>query len=160
MVFTLASRGYRTGYRWRRRRTLDDLFAVRQPANSRGSPSLASLSLSPTSFLSPTTPPPYVSLLRPVEIILTHVPSQSTTARPPFHHLTPPTKLARMAPLAGSGHACRTLVEVDPFKPAKGQAGLMNRWHPDIPAIATVAQGEVSPLVLPRSNVELTRCGG
>ena len=38
------------------------------------------------------------------------------------------------------------LVTVDPLKPAKGQAGLMNRWHPDIPAFATVKQGEVFKL--------------
>ncbi|GAA5934849.1 hypothetical protein JCM3775_001655 [Rhodotorula graminis] len=38
------------------------------------------------------------------------------------------------------------LVTVDPLKPARGQAGLMNRWHPDIPAFARVAQGEVFKL--------------
>ncbi|EJD49831.1 Acetamidase/Formamidase [Auricularia subglabra TFB-10046 SS5] len=36
-----------------------------------------------------------------------------------------------------------TLVKVDPFKPAEGQKGLHNRWHPDIPPVATVKPGEV-----------------
>lgn len=35
------------------------------------------------------------------------------------------------------------LVTVDPLKPAAEQAGLMNRWHPDIPAFATVKQGQM-----------------
>ncbi|KAL1410349.1 hypothetical protein Q8F55_004357 [Vanrija albida] len=39
-----------------------------------------------------------------------------------------------------------TLVKVDPFKPADQQAGLFNRWHPDIPAVATVAEGDVFKL--------------
>ncbi|BGP38794.1 hypothetical protein JCM10449v2_002731 [Rhodotorula kratochvilovae] len=38
------------------------------------------------------------------------------------------------------------LVTVDPLKPAKGQKGLHNRWSPDIPAFATVKQGEVLKL--------------
>ncbi|GAA6014151.1 hypothetical protein JCM10207_006114 [Rhodosporidiobolus poonsookiae] len=38
------------------------------------------------------------------------------------------------------------LVTVDPLKPAKGQKGLMNRWHPDIPAFATVKPGQVFKL--------------
>jgi len=37
----------------------------------------------------------------------------------------------------------RTVVKVDPFKPAEEQPGLMNRWHPDIPAYVTVKPGEV-----------------
>ncbi|KAL1413728.1 hypothetical protein Q8F55_001510 [Vanrija albida] len=37
----------------------------------------------------------------------------------------------------------RTVVSIDPFKPALGQKGIVNRWHPDIPACATVAQGEI-----------------
>ncbi|KIK63572.1 hypothetical protein GYMLUDRAFT_259300 [Collybiopsis luxurians FD-317 M1] len=36
-----------------------------------------------------------------------------------------------------------TLVEVDPFVPADQQKGLHNRWHPDIPAYASVKPGEV-----------------
>jgi formamidase len=32
---------------------------------------------------------------------------------------------------------------VDPLVDARTQAGLHNRWHPDIPAVATVKQGEV-----------------
>ncbi|KAH8094540.1 Acetamidase Formamidase [Cristinia sonorae] len=36
-----------------------------------------------------------------------------------------------------------TLISVDPFKSAFGQKGLHNRWHPDIPAFATVKPGEV-----------------
>ncbi|GAA6042484.1 hypothetical protein JCM8097_003049 [Rhodosporidiobolus ruineniae] len=38
------------------------------------------------------------------------------------------------------------IVSVDPLKSAKGQKGLMNRWHPDIPAVATVKQGQVFKL--------------
>ncbi|GAA5852531.1 hypothetical protein JCM8547_002532 [Rhodosporidiobolus lusitaniae] len=41
------------------------------------------------------------------------------------------------------GQQHRTVVSIDPLKPAEGQKGLMNRWHPDIPAFATVKQGEV-----------------
>ncbi|TFY62925.1 hypothetical protein EVG20_g6531 [Dentipellis fragilis] len=36
-----------------------------------------------------------------------------------------------------------TLVKVDPFVPADQQKGIHNRWHPDIPPVATVKQGEV-----------------
>ncbi|KAG9308045.1 Acetamidase Formamidase [Chiua virens] len=36
-----------------------------------------------------------------------------------------------------------TLVQVDPFVPAHEQKGLHNRWHPDIPPVATVKPGEV-----------------
>lgn len=36
-----------------------------------------------------------------------------------------------------------TLIEVDPFIPANEQKGIHNRWHPDIPAYATVKPGEV-----------------
>ncbi|TFY73814.1 hypothetical protein EWM64_g10199 [Hericium alpestre] len=36
-----------------------------------------------------------------------------------------------------------TLVKVDPFVPADQQKGLHNRWHPDIPPVATVKPGEV-----------------
>ncbi|KAI0667921.1 Acetamidase/Formamidase [Trametes maxima] len=39
--------------------------------------------------------------------------------------------------------AHRTVVEVDPFIPADQQKGIHNRWHPDIPAYATVKPGEV-----------------
>ncbi|GAA5873359.1 hypothetical protein JCM1840_000035 [Sporobolomyces johnsonii] len=39
-----------------------------------------------------------------------------------------------------------TIISIDPLKPAKGQKGLMNRWHPSIPAFATVKQGEVFKL--------------
>ncbi|GAA6057519.1 hypothetical protein JCM3770_000564 [Rhodotorula araucariae] len=42
--------------------------------------------------------------------------------------------------------AAPMLVTIDPLKPAKGQAGLHNRWHGDIPAFATVKQGEVFKL--------------
>ncbi|KAJ3799402.1 Acetamidase Formamidase [Lentinula aff. detonsa] len=35
------------------------------------------------------------------------------------------------------------LVEVDPFLPADQQKGLHNRWHPDIPAYASVKPGQV-----------------
>ncbi|KDQ59007.1 hypothetical protein JAAARDRAFT_33734 [Jaapia argillacea MUCL 33604] len=35
-----------------------------------------------------------------------------------------------------------TLVSVDPFIPADQQKGLHNRWHPDIPPVATVKPGE------------------
>ncbi|TFK34559.1 Acetamidase/Formamidase [Crucibulum laeve] len=35
-----------------------------------------------------------------------------------------------------------TLIKVDPFIPADQQKGIHNRWHPDIPAIATVKPGE------------------
>ncbi|GAA6000128.1 acetamidase/formamidase family protein [Rhodotorula paludigena] len=38
------------------------------------------------------------------------------------------------------------LVSIDPLKPAQGQKGLMNRWHPDIPAVATVKQNDVFKL--------------
>ncbi|KAL1413727.1 hypothetical protein Q8F55_001509 [Vanrija albida] len=37
----------------------------------------------------------------------------------------------------------RTVVSIDPFKPANQQQGITNRWHPDIPPYATVKQGEV-----------------
>ncbi|RSH82683.1 uncharacterized protein EHS24_007677 [Apiotrichum porosum] len=37
----------------------------------------------------------------------------------------------------------KTVVTVDPFRPAAEQKGLMNRWHPDIPAYVTVKPGEV-----------------
>jgi formamidase len=37
----------------------------------------------------------------------------------------------------------RTVVKVDPLKDADQQEGLMNRWHPDIPAYAIVKPGEV-----------------
>ncbi len=38
----------------------------------------------------------------------------------------------------------RTLVKVDPSRPPQKQpVPLHNRWHPDIPAVATVTQGEV-----------------
>jgi len=37
----------------------------------------------------------------------------------------------------------RTVISIDPLKPAKGQAGTMNRWSHLIPAFAKVAQGEV-----------------
>ncbi|ORY77583.1 Acetamidase/Formamidase [Leucosporidium creatinivorum] len=36
-----------------------------------------------------------------------------------------------------------TLIKVNPFEPAEKQAGLMNRWHPDIPPVVTVQPGEV-----------------
>ncbi|KAF8903754.1 Acetamidase/Formamidase [Gymnopilus junonius] len=35
-----------------------------------------------------------------------------------------------------------TLISVDPFIPADQQKGLHNRWHPDIPPIATVKPGQ------------------
>ncbi|KAF4613889.1 hypothetical protein D9613_008116 [Agrocybe pediades] len=35
-----------------------------------------------------------------------------------------------------------TLISVDPFVPADQQKGLHNRWHPDIPPVATVKPGE------------------
>ncbi|KAF5359715.1 hypothetical protein D9756_002920 [Leucocoprinus leucothites] len=35
-----------------------------------------------------------------------------------------------------------TLIKVDPFIPADKQKGLHNRWHPDIPPIATVKPGQ------------------
>lgn len=35
-----------------------------------------------------------------------------------------------------------TLISVDPFVPADQQKGIHNRWHPDIPPIATVKPGE------------------
>lgn len=38
------------------------------------------------------------------------------------------------------------LIPVDPLKPASSQRGLMNRWHPDIPAFCTVKPGEVFKL--------------
>lgn len=34
------------------------------------------------------------------------------------------------------------LVSIDPFQSAIGQKGLHNRWHPDIPPIATVREGD------------------
>ncbi|KAH6901203.1 Acetamidase/Formamidase [Coprinopsis sp. MPI-PUGE-AT-0042] len=37
----------------------------------------------------------------------------------------------------------RTVVKVDPFSPAEQQKGLHNRWHPEIPAFATVMPGDV-----------------
>ncbi|TFK87168.1 Acetamidase/Formamidase [Polyporus arcularius HHB13444] len=37
----------------------------------------------------------------------------------------------------------KTLIEVDPFIPADEQQGIHNRWHPDIPPVATVKPGEV-----------------
>ncbi|KAI5475570.1 putative formamidase [Pseudohyphozyma bogoriensis] len=36
-----------------------------------------------------------------------------------------------------------TVIKVDPFKPADEQKGLHNRWHPDIPPVCSVKQGEV-----------------
>ncbi|BGP14791.1 hypothetical protein JCM10213_001842 [Rhodosporidiobolus nylandii] len=39
-----------------------------------------------------------------------------------------------------------TLIDVDPLKPAQGQKGLMNRWHPDIPPFCTVKQNQVFKL--------------
>ncbi|KZT06156.1 Acetamidase/Formamidase [Laetiporus sulphureus 93-53] len=36
-----------------------------------------------------------------------------------------------------------TLIKVDPFIPANQQKGIHNRWHPGIPAFATVKPGEV-----------------
>ncbi|GAA5902576.1 hypothetical protein JCM5296_002328 [Sporobolomyces johnsonii] len=39
-----------------------------------------------------------------------------------------------------------TIISIDPLKPAKGQKGLVNRWHPLTPAFATVKQGEVFKL--------------
>ncbi|KAI1959846.1 hypothetical protein LOZ58_004211 [Ophidiomyces ophidiicola] len=38
--------------------------------------------------------------------------------------------------------AIRTAIRVDRNKPASGQTGLHNRWHPDIPAAASVKNGE------------------
>jgi len=35
-----------------------------------------------------------------------------------------------------------TLISVDPFIPADQQKGIHNRWHPDIPPLATVKPGE------------------
>ncbi|KJA25071.1 hypothetical protein HYPSUDRAFT_199987 [Hypholoma sublateritium FD-334 SS-4] len=35
-----------------------------------------------------------------------------------------------------------TLISVDPFVPAEQQKGIHNRWHPDIPPIATVKPGQ------------------
>ncbi|PPQ85645.1 hypothetical protein CVT25_012767 [Psilocybe cyanescens] len=35
-----------------------------------------------------------------------------------------------------------TLISVDPFIPSEQQKGIHNRWHPDIPPIATVKPGE------------------
>lgn len=35
------------------------------------------------------------------------------------------------------------LVTIDPLKSAREQKGLMNRWHPDIPAVASVKQNQV-----------------
>ncbi|KAI0077789.1 Acetamidase/Formamidase [Panus rudis PR-1116 ss-1] len=48
-----------------------------------------------------------------------------------------------MAPGPSAAPTFRTVVEVDPFLPAEQQKGLHNRWHPDIPAFATVKPGEV-----------------
>lgn len=42
-----------------------------------------------------------------------------------------------------SGQEIPTLISIDPLKGAQGQAGLHNRWHPDIPAVATVSPGDV-----------------
>ncbi|KAG0145779.1 hypothetical protein CROQUDRAFT_671576 [Cronartium quercuum f. sp. fusiforme G11] len=39
--------------------------------------------------------------------------------------------------------AHRTIISVDPLKPANEQIGLHNRWHPDIPPFVTVTPGEV-----------------
>ncbi|KAI0342743.1 Acetamidase/Formamidase [Trametopsis cervina] len=39
-----------------------------------------------------------------------------------------------------------TLISVDPFVPADQQKGLHNRWHPDIPAFATVKPGQTFKL--------------
>ncbi|KAG1789248.1 Acetamidase Formamidase [Suillus plorans] len=36
-----------------------------------------------------------------------------------------------------------TLISADPFVPAREQKNLHNRWHPDIPAVATVKPGQV-----------------
>ncbi|KAM0754189.1 Acetamidase/Formamidase [Meredithblackwellia eburnea MCA 4105] len=41
------------------------------------------------------------------------------------------------------GTPAETIIKVDPFKPAEEQPGLMNRWHPEIPAVAKVQQGQV-----------------
>ncbi|KAI0750052.1 Acetamidase/Formamidase [Daedaleopsis nitida] len=35
-----------------------------------------------------------------------------------------------------------TVIEVDPFVPAEQQKGIHNRWHPDIPPVATVKPGD------------------
>ncbi|KAI0091273.1 Acetamidase Formamidase [Irpex rosettiformis] len=39
-----------------------------------------------------------------------------------------------------------TLISVDPFVPADQQKGIHNRWHPDIPAFATVKPGQTFKL--------------
>ncbi|TFY59305.1 hypothetical protein EVJ58_g5852 [Rhodofomes roseus] len=39
-----------------------------------------------------------------------------------------------------------TIIPIDPFIPATEQKGLHNRWHPDIPAFATVKPGQVFKL--------------
>ncbi|KAL8293461.1 hypothetical protein RQP46_000162 [Phenoliferia psychrophenolica] len=41
------------------------------------------------------------------------------------------------------GAAHETLIKVNPFASADSQAGLMNRWHPEIPPVVTVKPGEV-----------------
>lgn len=45
-----------------------------------------------------------------------------------------------------SGTPYPVLISVDPSKPAEGQKGLMNRWHPDIPPMHTVREGQVFTL--------------
>ncbi|KAK0557895.1 hypothetical protein OC846_000190 [Tilletia horrida] len=42
-----------------------------------------------------------------------------------------------------TGGEIPTLISVDPHKPAVGQKGLMNRWHPDIPDVVTVKPGDI-----------------
>lgn len=37
----------------------------------------------------------------------------------------------------------RTALKVDLDKPAREQLGLHNRWHPEVPAVGTIANNEV-----------------
>jgi formamidase len=48
-----------------------------------------------------------------------------------------------MSGLRSSRIEHKTVVKVDPFKPADEQEGLMNRWHPDIPTYVMVKPGEI-----------------
>ncbi|KAK0541555.1 hypothetical protein OC835_000023 [Tilletia horrida] len=42
-----------------------------------------------------------------------------------------------------TGGEIPTIISIDPLKPAVGQKGIMNRWHPDIPDVVTVKPGDI-----------------
>lgn len=60
------------------------------------------------------------------------MPAAIPKAQPTMPHIPP---LARTKP---SPWEVPTLVRVDPFRPANEQPNIHTRWHPDIPACATI----------------------